>query len=159
MKAISKRMRTQAMTAHAGKKIIEVGCWGTARCKFFDAKTSDAVRAHAAMAMIQRLYKVEKDAKDLDDAVREGSPGAVEADPEGDPRLVDAGEGSGVAQEPDRRSDRICLESLAGIGCYTEVGWLSIDNNASERGMKPARSDARIGYSPAATPVVRPLPL
>ena len=56
---------------YAGKKIVEVGCWAHARRKFDEAKTSDAVRAHVAMAMIQRLYKVEKDAKDLDDAARE----------------------------------------------------------------------------------------
>jgi transposase len=55
---------------YAGKKIIEVGCWAHARRKFAEAKTSDAVRAHVAMAMIQRLYKVEKDAKDLNNATR-----------------------------------------------------------------------------------------
>ena len=53
---------------YARRKIIEVGCWAHARRKFHEAKTSDAIRAHVAMAMIQRLYKVEKDTKDQDDA-------------------------------------------------------------------------------------------
>jgi hypothetical protein len=34
---------------------------------------------------------------------------------------------------------------------YTEAGWLSIDNNASERGMKSVHSVERIEYSPGVT--------
>ena len=65
---------------YAARKIIEVGCWAHARRKFHESKSSDAVRAHVAMAMIQRLYKVEKDTKDQDDAARGIAPGAFEAD-------------------------------------------------------------------------------
>jgi transposase len=123
---------------YAGKKIIEVGCWAHARRKFFDAKTSDAVRAHVAMAMIQRLYKVEKDAKDLDDAVRE----ALRQE-RSKPILKEIHDW--LLQEKDRALPKSPIGEAIGYALnhwqalerYTEVGWLSIDNNASERGMKP----------------------
>jgi len=44
-------------------KIVEVGCWMHARRKFYDARTSDPERAHAAIAWIGRLYGVESDAR------------------------------------------------------------------------------------------------
>ena len=43
---------------------------GDARRKFDESKSSDPVRAHVALAMIERFYWVEKDAKELDDAAR-----------------------------------------------------------------------------------------
>jgi transposase len=125
-------------TLYAGKKIIEVGCWAHARRKFDEAKTSDAVRAHVALAMIQRLYKVEKDAKDLDDEARE----AVRKD-QSKPILKEIH--TWLLQEKDRALPRSPISEAIGYALnhwqalerYTEAGWLSIDNNASERGMKP----------------------
>ena len=40
-----------------------VGCWAHARRGFFEAKDSDPVRAHEALARIRLLYAVEADAK------------------------------------------------------------------------------------------------
>jgi transposase len=125
-------------TLYAGKQIIEVGCWAHARRKFDEAKTSDAVRAHVALAMIQRLYKVEKDAKDLDDEARE----AVRKD-QSKPILKEIH--TWLLQEKDRALPRSPISEAIGYALnhwqalerYTEAGWLSIDNNASERGMKP----------------------
>ena len=123
---------------YAGKKIIEVGCWAHARRKFYDARTSDPVRSHVAMAMIQRLYRVEKDVKDLDDAVRR----ALRRE-RSKPILkeIDAW----LLQEKDRALPKSPIGEAIGYALnhwqalerYTEAGWLSIDNNASERGMKP----------------------
>jgi transposase len=125
-------------TLYAGKQIIEVGCWAHARRKFDEAKTSDAVRAHVALAMIQRLYKVEKDAKDLDDEARE----AVRKDQS---KLILKEIHTWLLQEKDRALPRSPISEAIGYALnhwqalerYTEAGWLSIDNNASERGMKP----------------------
>jgi transposase len=44
-------------------KIIEVGCMMHARRKFYEARTSDPPRAHQALAWIQLLYDVEREAK------------------------------------------------------------------------------------------------
>lgn len=41
-----------------------VACWAHARRYFFDAQTNDRVRAMTALAFIQKLYKIESDAKD-----------------------------------------------------------------------------------------------
>ncbi len=122
---------------YAGKKIIEVGCWAHARRKFDEAKTCDTVRAHVALAMIQRLYKVEKDAKDLDDAARE----ALRQDQS---KPILKGIHAWLVQEKDRALPKSPIGEAIGYALnhwptlerYTEAGWLSIDNNASERGMK-----------------------
>jgi transposase len=41
-----------------------VACWAHARRYFFDAQTNDRVRAMTALAYIQKLYKIEKAAKE-----------------------------------------------------------------------------------------------
>ena len=123
---------------YASKKIIEVGCWAHARRKFYDARTSDPVRSHVAMAMIQRLYRVEKDAKDLDDAVRR----ALRQE-RSKPVLKEIE--TWLLQEKDRALPKSPISEAIGYALnhwqalerYTDEGWLSIDNNASERGMKP----------------------
>jgi transposase len=122
---------------YAGKKIIEVGCWAHARRKFDEAKTSDAVRSHVALAMIQRLYKVEKDTKDLDDAARQGV-----REEHSQPILKEIH--TWLLQEKDRALPKSPIGEAIGytlnhwqaLERYIEAGWLSIDNNASERGMK-----------------------
>ena len=43
--------------------IVEVGCMAHARRKFYDARKTDATRAHVALAWIKRLYEVEDAAK------------------------------------------------------------------------------------------------
>jgi transposase len=122
---------------YAGKKIIEVGCWAHARRKFDEAKTSDPERAHVAMAMIQRLYKVEKDVKDLDDAAR-----VALRQERSKPILNEIH--AWLLREKDRPLPKNPIAEAIGYALnhwpalerYTEAGWLSIDNNASERGMK-----------------------
>ncbi len=79
-KATFKPMRIQPTTRSTPARRSSKWGAGHARRKFHESKSSDAVRAHVAMAMIQRLYKVEKDTKDQDDAVRGPAPGAFEAD-------------------------------------------------------------------------------
>ncbi|RUL81008.1 IS66 family transposase, partial [Tautonia sociabilis] len=43
--------------------LVAVGCWAHARRKFYEARTSDPERSHAALAWIGRLYDVEREAK------------------------------------------------------------------------------------------------
>jgi len=47
-------------TIHA-RGAVEVGCWAHARRKFWDARSSDPARAHAAIEMIRRLYVIERE--------------------------------------------------------------------------------------------------
>jgi transposase len=46
-------------------RIIELGCWTHNRRNFYDAKESDPLRAHAAMAYIRQLYAVEAEAQKI----------------------------------------------------------------------------------------------
>jgi transposase len=123
---------------YAARKIIEVGCWAHARRKFHESKSSDAVRAHVAMAMIQRLYKVEKYTKDQDDAARE----ALRQE-RSKPILNEIHawllqeKGRVLPKSPIGEAIGYALNHWQALERYTEAGWLSIDNNASERGMKP----------------------
>lgn len=45
---------------YATGRVTQVSCWAHARRKFFEAKETDA-RAHEALAYIQRLYAIEKE--------------------------------------------------------------------------------------------------
>jgi len=41
----------------------EVGCWAHTRRKFYDARTTDPQRAHEMLALIGKLYDIEREAK------------------------------------------------------------------------------------------------
>jgi transposase len=104
------------------------------------------------MAMIQRLYKVEKDAKDLDDVAR-----VALRQERSKPILKEIH--TWLLHEKDRPLPKNPITEAIGYALnhwpalerYTEAGWLSIDNNASERGMKSVHSVERIEYSPGVT--------
>ena len=46
---------------YADGKVIEVGCMAHARRRFYEARSADASRSHAALAFIKKLYEVEHD--------------------------------------------------------------------------------------------------
>src|SRR5918994_432608 len=49
----------------AGSGVIEVACWAHLRRKFFESRTSAPVLAHAALARIRQLYKIETAAEEF----------------------------------------------------------------------------------------------
>jgi hypothetical protein len=54
----------------ATARIIEVACNAHARRKFYEARGSDALRSHQALAYYRQLYELERQAKDLSDTQR-----------------------------------------------------------------------------------------
>src|SRR5262249_12295298 len=52
----------------ATARIIELPCNARARRKFYEARSSDALRAHQALAYYRQLYELERQAKDFSDA-------------------------------------------------------------------------------------------
>src|SRR5215468_2498373 len=54
----------------ATARITEVACNAHARRKFYEARGSDALRAHQALAYYRQLYELERAAKDFSDAQR-----------------------------------------------------------------------------------------
>ncbi len=70
-------------------RIHEVACNAHARRKFYEARTSDATRAHRALAYYGQLYELERQAKDFSRSQgRRNASGPVAADP-GDVPIVD----------------------------------------------------------------------
>ena len=50
---------------YAAGSVKQVLCWAHARRKFYDARSVQPEVAHVALAYIARLYRVERDAKEL----------------------------------------------------------------------------------------------
>ena len=51
----------------ATARLIEVACNAHARRKFYEARGSDALRSHRALAYYRQLYELERAAKDFSD--------------------------------------------------------------------------------------------
>ncbi|WP_206108265.1 IS66 family transposase [Paludisphaera soli] len=118
--------------------VVEVGCFAHARRKFYDARTSDPQRAHEALARIRALYAVEATGKDLDEAGRlalrrERSGPILE-------RLgtwLDEQSRFVLPKSPIGGAIGYARSNWAALNRFTEAGFLAIDNNASERAVKP----------------------
>jgi transposase len=125
---------------HASGTIVEVGCWMHARRKFYEARTTDPQRAHRMLAWITRLYDMERQAKEeeLDLAQRQ----ALRKERSG-PILEEIGKW--LESEHTRVLPKSPIGEAIGYArnqwmalCrYVEVGFLEIDNGASERGLRP----------------------
>jgi transposase len=120
--------------------IVAVGCWAHARRKFYDARTSDPERSHAAIAWIGRIYEVEKEAtkKEIDAAARH-----VLRQERSRPLLesfgswLEAEEVKVLPKSPMGEAIAYARSNWAALSRYLEAEYLSIDNNASENAMRP----------------------
>ena len=129
--------------------IFEVGCWADARRYFHDARTSDAARAAEALARISFFYDVEREAtawierEKLSRADAEAYrlkmrrertlPKLLEfaAWIEGQAKVV-------LPKSPMAQAIAYAQRHWQALLRFTEHGFLNIDNNASERAMRPA---------------------
>jgi hypothetical protein len=130
----------------AGAKVIRVACWAHARRKFYDARHTDPLPAHQALARIGQLYAIEEACKKLSAeeryAIRQRD--AV-------PLLNALGEWL------DEQSRKVLPKSPVGqaisyarnqwkdLQTYTLDGELTIDNNVSERSVR-AQAIGRKNY-------------
>jgi transposase len=153
-----------AYNAIHARGILEVGCLAHARRKFDEAKTTDPARAHAALAFIGRLYQIEREAKEqIEEAIarlsQEGPLDGVDRVLH-EQRLAEEIR-SRLRQELSRpvvEKFAAWLETAAAevlpksplgeaIGYarsnwvaltrFLDFGFLSIDNNAAERALRP----------------------
>jgi transposase len=118
-------------------KIVEVGCWAHVRRKFYEARTSDPASAHIAMAFIKQLYEVEKKGEELDDAAR------VELRQNESGPILEKFEAWLTKVHPDLLPKSPIGEAVGyalnhwdALKRYLEAGYLPIDNNAVERGLR-----------------------
>lgn len=134
---------------YAGGKVIEVGCHAHARRYFFDAKATDAVRAHHVLGIYSRLYDVEREAKRIveeSDALDKGAYLEEVRLPMRQERSVPIlrafhawleEEASRVLpKSPIGQAIGYARSNWAALERYAHSGVLDIDNNAAERAMK-----------------------
>ncbi len=129
--------------------IAEVGCWAHGRRYFHDARTSDAARAAEALARIGFFYDVEREAaKIIADQQFDGTQAdALRLKMRQErtlPKLrefadwLDAQASFVLPKSPMAQAINYVRNHWAALLRFTEHGFLNIDNNASERAMRPA---------------------
>jgi transposase len=121
----------------AAARIIEVACNAHARRKFYEARSSDALRSHQALAYYRQLYELERQAKDFSDAQRlqmrlDLSVPILEQFRE----WLEAQRPAVLPKSPMAEALGYALNNWAALVRYTEAGFLAIDNNVAEREMK-----------------------
>jgi transposase len=121
----------------AAARIIEVACNAHARRKFYEARGSDALRSHQALAYYRQLYELERQAKDFSDVQR------LQMRQELSLPILEQFHTWLKAQRPEvlpkspmGEAISYTLNNWDALMRYTEAGFLTIDNNASEREMK-----------------------
>jgi transposase len=121
----------------AAARIIEVACNAHARRKFYEARSSDALRSHQALAYYRQLYELERGAKDFSDAQRLQMLQDLAVPILGQFRTwLEAQRPEVLPKSPMAEALGYALNNWAALVRYTEAGFLAIDNNAAEREMK-----------------------
>ena len=123
---------------YAGGKVMEVACWAHARRKWYDARTTDPARAHHALALIQKLYRVERDCRKADPeerlAARQAHSLPILAEFKA---WLDEQHEKVLPKSPIGQAATYTANQWTALERYCESGQLSIDNNAAERAMRP----------------------
>jgi len=98
---------------------------------------SDLARAHEVLARIRRLYDIEAEIKPLDETGRLADRQA-RARPVRDALFtwMEEQRGQVLPKSPMGVAIGYALGNRAALARYTEAGFLSIDNNASERALR-----------------------
>jgi transposase len=119
---------------YAGPDVTEVACWARTRRKFFDARMTSPQLVHDALARIGQLYGIEKRSKHFSDARR-----YTIRQKETVPLLEALGEWLTLQRRrvfpksPIGQAVAYAHSNWTALCRYTEAGFLSIDNNLSER--------------------------
>ena len=119
------------------RNIVEVSCWAHTRRYWWEAKSIDPRRAHAALAYIARLYRIEGAAKERSSAERcalrqEASRPIMDEFHS----WLESEQSQVLPKSPIGEAFRYTLNQWDALQVYLQDGDLSIDNNVSERMMK-----------------------
>ena len=127
---------------YAGGQVTEVACWAHARRKFYDAQDSDGKRSAEMLSLIGKLFKIEREAKDLDDEARltlrqtKSTPILEEIK-----TWLDTASEIVLPRSPMNKAITYAQNQWDALCVYTTKGFLAIDNNAAERALKKAQAD------------------
>jgi hypothetical protein len=123
------------LTSQAG--IFEVACNAHARRKFYEARSSDTLRSHQALAYYRQLYELERAAKDFSDAQRLQMRQDLSLPILGQfQEWLQAQQPQVLPKSPMAEALGYTLNNWTALVRYTQAGFLAIDNNAAEREMK-----------------------
>jgi transposase len=121
----------------AAARIIEVACNAHARRKFYEARGSDVLRSHQALAYYRQLYELERGAKDFSETQRlQLRQDLAVPILEQFHQWLEAQRPEVLPKSPIAEALGYALNNWAALVRYTEGGFLAIDNNAAEREMK-----------------------
>jgi transposase len=118
-------------------RIIEVACNAHARRKFYEARTSDVLRSHQALAYYRQLYELERQAKDFSASQRLQMRQELSL-----PILakfhawIEKEHPEVLPKSPMAEALGYARNNWSALVRYTEAGFLDIDNNVAEREMK-----------------------
>ena len=117
---------------YAGGRVREVACWSHTRRYWWEARTTDARRAHHALGAIARLYQLETTFAELPADERRAARQEHALPIHGLPRLARGPASRRLAQEPDRSGVHLHAESVAGaIAIHRE--WRAIHRQQHQR--------------------------
>ena len=116
--------------------IVEVACWAHTRRYWYKAREQDAARAHHVLAVISRLYELERATKAAD-AVSRQELRIEHAAPLLDDLKQWLDDQEFLPKSLTGKAATYTRNQWAALNRYLEDGDLSIDNNAAERAMKP----------------------
>ena len=118
-------------------RIHEVACNAHARRKFYEARDTDALRAHRALAYYGQLYELERQAKDFNEQQRLQMRQELSV-----PILTTLHtwlvqeQQDVLPKSPIAAALNYALNNWSALIRYTTAGFLAIDNNVAEREMK-----------------------
>jgi transposase len=128
----------ESIVRQSAGKIIAVGCWAHARRDFFDARLNYVREAHYVLALIERLYDIEDEIANCSDAER-----LAERQARSVPILARLEEylreqkATVLPQSKFGQAIGYALNHWEQLLRYTTDGALEIDNNRSERTLRP----------------------
>jgi transposase len=119
--------------------ILEVACNAHARRKFYEARGSDLLRSHQALAYYRQLYELERSAARValdDEQRRQMRQDICVPILERFHRWLEKQRPEVLPKSPMGEALSYALNNWAALVRYTEAGYLAIDNNVAEREMK-----------------------
>lgn len=122
---------------YASKNVIEVACMAHARRKFEEAQATDQDVCNQALALIGKLYELERGWKELGDGERKARR-QEQALPllEKFGRWLEAARSRVLPKSPAGKAIGYARKNWQALCRYTEHGELDIDNNAAERSLR-----------------------
>jgi transposase len=118
-------------------RVVEVACNAHARRKFYEARSSDQLRSHLALAYYGQLYELERPARDFSESQRlQMRQDLALVILEKFRAWIDKTYPEVLPKSPMGEALGYVRNNWTALVRYTEAGFLDIDNNVAEREMK-----------------------